>query len=142
MVVVAAEGAAGPGDPLGAGDALAVAAAAGPAAVPLLSQVMEKALPSVIADGVASVTPPAETMVSPAAFALPSGAWATAALLKFTVPSLDSGSTLLASLGASAMISAEPSWAAADVWLVVCVQVIVCPSSRDTPARRGTVRFP
>ena len=88
----------------------------------MLSQVMEKALQLVIADGVASVTPPAETMVSPAAFALPSGVLVTAASLKFTVPKLDSGSTLLASLGASATISAEPSWAAADVWLVVWVQ--------------------
>ena len=99
--------------------------AAGLAAVPLLSQVTEKALPLVIADGVASVTPAAETMVSPAAFALPSGALLTAALLKFTVPKLDSGSTLLVSLGASAMISAEPSWAAADVWFVVWVQPCV-----------------
>ena len=61
-------------------------------------------------------------MVSPATFASPSGAVSATALLKFTVPKLDSGSTLLASLGASAMISAEPSWAVADVWFVVWVQ--------------------
>src|SRR5450631_1885553 len=94
----------------------------GLAAVPLPSQAIEKSAPLVTADGVASVTPAAETMVSSVGLAAASAALLTIALVRFTVPKLDSGSTPLVSLGASAMISAEPSWAVADVWFVVCVQ--------------------
>src|SRR5579864_9144663 len=94
------------------------------ALVPLLSQVTVNALPPASADGVASVTPAADTMVSAAGFAFSMGALSAVALVKLAVPKLDSGSTVPL-LGASAITSAEPSCAVAEVWFVVRVQPAV-----------------
>src|SRR6185437_1226390 len=103
-----------------AGDAGAAAAVA---VTPLLSQVTVKALPPVSAEGVASVTSPADTMVRAPGFSLPNAVLSTVALVKLTVPKFDNGSTApVPSLGASAITSADPSCAASEVWLVVWVQ--------------------
>jgi hypothetical protein len=83
--------------------------------------VTAKELPLASADGVASVTPPCDTIVSDAAPESPMAAPFTVSLLNVTVPKFDSGSTV-PSLGASAMISADPSCASALVCCVVCVQ--------------------
>ena len=62
-----------------------------------------------MAEGVASVAPATETMVSSVGPAPASAALLIIALAKFTVPKLDSGNAPFVLLGASAMISAEPS---------------------------------
>ena len=87
------------------------------------SQVTLKALPPVSAEGVASVTLLADTMVRALGFSLPNAVLSTVASVKVTVPKFDSGSTApVPSLGASAITSADPSCAVSEVWLVVWVQ--------------------
>ena len=84
----------------------------GRGAAPLLSQVTVKAVPPVSAEGVASVTSLADTMVRAPGFSLPIAVLSTVALVKLTVPKFDSGSTApVPSLGASAITSADPSCA-------------------------------
>src|ERR1700683_2550808 len=102
---------------------VAEGAGAGGPEVPLLSQVTVNAFPLVSAEGVASVTPLADTMVRPLGFSLPSAVLSALTPVKLTVPKFDSGSTDPApALGAPASTSAEPSCAAAEVWLVVWFQ--------------------
>jgi hypothetical protein len=84
-------------------------AAAGLDAVPLLSQVTEKSSPLAMAAGVASVAPGRRDHGQLRGPAPASAALFIIALAKFTVPKLDSGNAMFVSLGASAMISAEPS---------------------------------
>jgi hypothetical protein len=105
----------------GAGVAVVAVGAGAAVLVPLLSQVTVNALAPVSADGVASVTPPDDTMVSAEAFSSPIGWLSVVAFVKLTVPKFDSGNTVPL-LGASAITSAEPSCAVFEVWFVVCVQ--------------------
>src|ERR1700742_2793582 len=90
---------------LGVGAAPLGAAPLGAGAAPP-PNATEKALPPVSADGVASVTPLADTMVSESTLALPIGALLALALVKFTVPKFDSGRTPFWLLGGSAVILA------------------------------------
>jgi len=71
---------------------------------------------------VARAAPEKDSIVSSLRFALsPIGALSTAELVKFTVPKSASGSTVPL-LGASAMISADPSCASGSACWVVRVQ--------------------
>ena len=89
--------------------------------VSALSKVTVKSSPLVSAEGVASATFSADSMVSASVLRSPIASLLTSASVKFTVPKSVSGSTC-PSLGASAMISADPSCAVSDVCCVVWVQ--------------------
>src|ERR1700729_2484211 len=89
--------------------AVAEGAGAGGPAVPLLSQVTVNAFPPVSAEGVASVTPLADTMVRPLGFSLPIAVLSAFTPVKLTVPKFAHGSTDGSTeLGACEFTSAEP----------------------------------